>query len=100
MQKHGQEKRSLMLDPLGTSIQQKDEVTLLNIVLPSYMGLGLEVRDLPTCPKLQQLSRSQRKPQLIFMRDSGGLPNIHSLRPKSSRKPTNGQYGICDSIIC
>jgi hypothetical protein len=59
-----------MLDPLGTSIQQKDEETLLNIVQPSYMGLGLELRDLPTCPKLQQLFRSQRNPQLIFMRDS------------------------------
>jgi hypothetical protein len=70
MQKHGQERWSLMLDPLGTSIQQKDEETLLNIVPPSYTGLGLELRDLPTCPKLQQLFRSQRNPQLIFMRDS------------------------------
>jgi hypothetical protein len=30
----------------------------------------LELRDLPTCLKLWQLSRSQRKHQLIFMRDS------------------------------
>jgi hypothetical protein len=33
-----------------------------NIMLPSYTGLELELRDLPTCPKLQQLSRSQGKP--------------------------------------
>jgi hypothetical protein len=51
-----------MLNPLGTSIQQKEEETLLNIMLPSYMGSGLELRDLPTCPKLEQLFRSQRKP--------------------------------------
>jgi hypothetical protein len=34
------------------------------------MGSGLELRDLPTCPKLQHLFRSQRKSQLIFMRAS------------------------------
>jgi hypothetical protein len=51
-----------MLDPLGTSIQQKDKETILNIMPPSYIGLRLELRDLPTCPKLQQLFRSQKKP--------------------------------------
>jgi hypothetical protein len=56
-----------MLDPLGTSIQQRDEETLLNIMPLSYTGLGPELRVLPTCPKLQQLFRSQRKHRLIFM---------------------------------
>jgi hypothetical protein len=51
-----------MLEPLGTSIQQKDEEILLNIVPPSYMGLGLKLRDLPTGPKLQWLFRRWRKP--------------------------------------
>jgi hypothetical protein len=51
-----------MLDLLGTSIQQRDEETSLNIALLSYTGLGLELRDLLKCPKLQQLFRSQRKP--------------------------------------
>jgi hypothetical protein len=53
----------------GTSMQQKDEESSLNITQPSYMGLGLELRDLPTCPKLQQLSLSHRKHQVIFMRE-------------------------------
>jgi hypothetical protein len=55
---------------LGTSIQQKDKEPSLNIMLPSYTGPGLELIDLPTCPKLWQLSRSQRNHQLIFMSNS------------------------------
>jgi hypothetical protein len=70
MQKLGQERQPLMLSLPGTSIQQKDEESSLNIISPSYTGSGLELRDQPTCPKLQQLSRSWRNQQLIFLRDS------------------------------
>jgi hypothetical protein len=66
MQKLRQERWHLLLILLGTSIQQKDKESSLNIAPPSYTGSRLELRDLPTCPKLHQLPRSQRKHQLIF----------------------------------
>jgi hypothetical protein len=58
-----------MLGLSGISIQQKDGESSLNMAPPFYMGSGMELRNLPICPKLQQLPRSQRKNQLVFMRD-------------------------------
>jgi hypothetical protein len=52
MQKHGQERWSLMHDLPETSILQMDKETSLNISLPFFMGSGLELRELPTCPKI------------------------------------------------
>jgi hypothetical protein len=68
MQKLRQERQPLMLGLPGTSIQQKDEESSLSIAPPSYTGSRLELRSQPTYPKLQQLSRSQRNHQLIFMK--------------------------------
>jgi hypothetical protein len=68
MQKLGQQRQPLMLGLPGTSVQQKDEELSLSIMLTSYMGSGLKLRGQPTCPKLWQLSRSQRNHQQIFKR--------------------------------
>jgi hypothetical protein len=68
-----------MLSLSGTSIQQKDKESSLSIALLSYTGSGLELRDLPTFPKQGLLSRSQRKHQLIFMRDLLRPLGVHPL---------------------
>jgi hypothetical protein len=62
MQKLGQERQPLMPSISGTSIQQKNKESPLTITQPSYTGL----RSQPTCPKLWQLSRSQRNSPTDF----------------------------------